>query len=106
MDGNHGEEGRRDQSFRGGRANFGGRGPHRGGGTRGNAPDKRRDVEPKQREIQEAPNTAFVHTSGGVSVAAVLKHIEDVVGAGTLQQHYFKDRANFGFVQFSTLEVW
>lgn len=105
-----GHEGHQDTGGRGGRSpHQGGRGGHhhRGGGGRNNnygAP-QRREVEPRQREIQESPNVVFVHTSDRVSIPALLKHIEDSVGAGCIVQHYFKERQPFGFVQFSSPEV-
>src|SRR5262249_17703073 len=108
MEGPRSEEGHHEQAQRGGRfASFGGRPHHNRGGVRGGGPQaqQRREVEPRQREIQEASNAVFVHTSDRVSVPALLKHIEDSVGAGSILQSYFKDKQNFGFIQFASPEV-
>ncbi len=61
----------------------GGRQPYynnRGDGRRYDSrPPPKREVDPKHREIQEAPNCVFIHSSGKIHPPSLLKFIEDLV---------------------------
>jgi hypothetical protein len=65
----------------------------------------RKSFDPKQREIQESPNAIFVHTSEKVNPASLVRVLEEALGAGAVAQYFFRDKQNFGFVQFNRPEV-
>ncbi len=73
--------------------------------TEGSSGSGRKSFDPKQREIQESANSVFIHTSDKVNPASLVRVFEEEVGAGCVEKYFFRDKQNFGFIQFTRTEV-